>query len=320
MLRKLKIAAITPDNKHDYLTATIIEGLNSLPYVEIACTSHGNYARNILQDDEFVKFAATADAVLVFFGKVRGNSPPKRYLLDRIGSKNIAYVDGSEWTCTGYPESSDSVSKARLDASYRRGTPWIDTEMRSTCRYYFKRECYPEDEKDGIVPLLFGTMLDDIDDPLEHEYDVFCSFGQTNDGLRKEAVDLCKRLINEGKRVFLGSSIPRSEYRAALQRSLVAIDAWGGGDCCARLWEIAAMGICPIYQRYNIVFPDAFEEGQSCLAFSTARELEDRVREAIADRERTAMIGLKAQEHTLRYHTSTRRAEFVLRKMGLIDG
>lgn len=314
-----KIVVITPDRKHDYLVATIIEGLQLLK-CEIIASDVGNGIDKAWSDKDIVREMNDADHVIVFFGKVRGNRAPKRHLLEAIDVRHkLAYVDGSEWTCTAWPES-NQVAEAKVNPARRRGKPWLDDYMLRQARWYFKRECYPEDVAKGIIPLPFGVMKHDVRDPAPiRDIDVLCSFGQTNDGLRAEAVEICKRLAKEmpEHRFCLDTGMDRATYEDVLSRSRMVIDAWGGGDCCARVWEAVGVGACVHRQKYNIVVPNDFKNGTQILDYSTAEGLETGLRTYLKDENREIVnaIGVNAQNHALAYHTSLARTIYLLEKM-----
>ena len=105
----MKIIAITPNFKFDAVAPLVLEGLYDLGH-DVLCTDHGNGARIVLSDEEIINHSKDADYVFVLWGKIRGNRPPKYYLLDRINRPEVtAYVDGSEWTCTGYVDNNDKI-------------------------------------------------------------------------------------------------------------------------------------------------------------------------------------------------------------------
>lgn len=316
-----KVVAITPNNKTDYLASTIIEGLQLLNY-EIIATDKGNGITHAWSDSDIIMHAKDAEYILVFFGKIRGNNPTKRYLLDRINAKyKTAYIDGSEWTCTALPES-NQVAQAKKDPLRRRGNPWLDAEMFAKANWYFKRECYPQDISHGIIPLPFGVMKKDVvlsTDNHNKDIDVLCSFGQLNDGLRSEAVEICKKLAKElpDKNFCLQTGMNTETYKNILSRSRIIIDAWGGGDCCARIWEAVGVGACCFRQKYKIIIPNDFVNEQQIVNYTSASELENKLREYLSDnnKDKVTSIGINGQKHAMQFHTSVERTRYMLEKM-----
>jgi hypothetical protein len=155
------VGCITPDGKQDYLAELVIEGFRVRGDILVASDlSNGILASEVMSDDKFVKLSPQFDMLLVFFGKVRGNRPPKWHLLDQMKNvprDRIVYIDGSEWTCTGW-EANNQSRDSLLDPSKRRAEPWLNEPMLKRAGHYFKRETYQQDRLRGVVPLPFGLF------------------------------------------------------------------------------------------------------------------------------------------------------------------
>jgi hypothetical protein len=314
----MKIIAITPDRKTDYLAETVIDGLQQLN-VEIIASGLGNGINKIYSDDEIIKHSKDADYIFVIWGKVRNNFPPKYYLLNKINRPKVTiYIDGSEWTCTGYPNPGQ-LHQAQIlkNETFRKGEPWINEEIFKYCKHYFKRECYKEDLGRGIKPLLFGALKRFFREDLQDKktIDLFCAFGQEKDGLRKDAIAISKKLKNEGYNVVIANNLPYEEYNKILHSSRITIDAWGGGDCCQRLWENMAAKTCCAIQEYNIVFPDDFTDMKNAIKYKTAKELETKIRIALNNSDLCNSITINGYNHLLKYHTSKKRVEGILNEI-----
>ena len=218
----------TPFKKSDYLAETIIEGLYQNG-IELKCSCPGNGVseNDILSSDELIEYAKTADYVFAIWGKKKGIYPGVDYnLVKKINQpQKTVYIDGSEWNCHAqtYP---NQVAMAKQNPQLRKGTPWINEDMYSYCNYYFKRECYPEDKKQGIIPLLFGAVDKNFSEYelLEDKtIDIFCSFGQVNDGLRLEATQICQKLKNEGYNVVTESNLDYETFKKYILSSYISI-------------------------------------------------------------------------------------------------
>ena len=110
----MKIVAITPNKKHDYLTSSIIEGLIK-NNIEVIASDKGNGIKIFFSDKQLIEHSKDADYILAFFGKIVNNKPPKYYLLEKINRPEItAYIDGSEWTYTGYAEENQVSESKRI--------------------------------------------------------------------------------------------------------------------------------------------------------------------------------------------------------------
>lgn len=313
----MKVACITPDRKSDYLVATVLEGMQDLG-VELVVSDPGNGVTDTkLSDAEFIEAAKGSDLVIAFFGKVRGNTAPRWHLLDSVElprSRKV-YVDGSEWSATGW-EASGQADAALKDPTRRRGTPWLNGPMLNVCGHYFKRETYPDDLKLGIKPLPFALRKHHIIDDVEKDIDVFCSFGHTKTGLRREAIQLVTDFKNTATapvNVVVRNDLPRDEYIRTLARSRVVVDCWGGGDTCDRFWEAVGAKACVLYQRYQVEFPNPFIDFKHAFSFNTVSGMSNMLHRLVYGEDETERVGYQGFEHALRFHTARHRAEEILR-------
>ena len=311
----MKIACITPDNKRDYTCEQILEGFASLGH-QLIVSDPGNGINNFAMSDvEFLDASKDADLLLIFFGKQRGNRSPRRYLANELGlpKEKIFYICGSEWSCTGW-ESGDQATASLSDPSRRRGEPWIDEEMFQKCGKYFKRECYPQDLIRGIIPLPFAMAKRHImTNPINKDIDIFCSFGHTKTGMRREAIEVVqnfKKKVEQYKNlnIVVKNGMSQEEYTNTLKRSRIVIDAFGGGDTNDRFWEGVGAQACVLYQRYNIVFPNPFEDWKQAVSWSNVSELANCI-ERLAYGTEANQIGIRGFNHALQYHTVELRAK-----------
>lgn len=314
------VGCITPDGKQDYLVELVIEGLrNRGDQILATDLSNGVTPREVLNDEEFIKASSKFDALLVFFGKVRGNRAPKYHLLDSLKDypkERIAYIDGSEWSCTGW----DGPTQARdslLDPSKRRGEPWIDEKMFQRVGHYFKRECYQEDVDRGIIPLPFGLFDRHILPTKDKDIDLFCSFGHTKTGLRKQLIDACQKLQKErpDKKIVVGAGYDRKTFSDMVNRSLVVVDAWGGGDCCDRFWEALGSQACCLYQRYNIVMPRPLCDWIEVVSFADAKEFEKSANLLLDHPDLSLEIGRRGHSFAKNFHSSQARADEIMQRI-----
>jgi len=314
----MKILAITPDRKRDYTAEQTVEGLRLLG-VDIEATGFGNGISSIVDDNRAVSFHY--DAVFCFFGKVRDNNPPKHYLLPfvQVSRDKIVYIDGSEWTSTGY-RSEKQKDLSALNPEIRRGDPWINAEMLKNCGHYLKRETYPVDVKSGIIPFPFSMSKRHVVDTLDKDIDVMCVFGQNQTGLRRQVEDSCKKMseIFSEKRFIVSNSLRPDQYLEALRRSRIVIDAWGGGDTCDRFYEAVGSKACCLYQSYNIVNPDPYEDMEHAVEYRSIEEFEHKLSILLSNKDLALKIGEKGFDHARRFHTTESRARLALLKVGLL--
>ncbi|NBP00905.1 MAG: glycosyltransferase family 1 protein [Proteobacteria bacterium] len=310
----MKIIAITPNKKRDYTTELVVDGLLNLG-VEIIASDLGNGITKSFSDEEILK-VNDANFVLAFFGKVRDNQSPKYYLLNSLKNKfKIAYIDGSEWTYTGY-QMKDQMINSLVDPSKRRGHPWINHDMLNFCDLYFKRECYKQDLDLGIIPLLFGMTPRHLLNDEKKDIDVMCVFGQHSTGMRKEITNYCYDLKQKTNyNIVVSNSLNEKEYREVLSRSRIVIDAWGGGDNCDRFYEAIGAGACCLYQKYQIEFPDKFEDFVHAVSYDDMSSFSNNLNFLLKEKELSLKIGIAGKQHGLLYHTSINRAKTVIERM-----
>jgi len=307
----MKIIAITPDRKRDYTTEQTLEGLKQLG-CEIMASDVGNGIQKAYAEEQLLN-EKNVDAVIAFFGKVRDNRQPKYHIAKLLKDRlPIIYVDGSEWTCTGYP-TKDQLKDSLVDPAKRRGTPWLNHEMLTLANFYFKRECYTEDLRKGIKPHPFCLTQRHLIQSDEKDVDLMCVFGQTTTGLRKEVMQICMKLKQETNfNIVVQENVEPNEYRQLLARSRIIVDAWGGGDTCDRFYEAVGAGACCLYQRYNIVQENPYEDFQSAVEYWDPASFLERVSLLLNSKQLCLRIGDRGKQHALSYHTSEYRARKIL--------
>ncbi len=314
----MKIACLTPDLKRDYLCEATLEGLHKLDHQLVVSDPGNGSCVRALTDSEFVSQANRCDALLVFFGKVRGNKPVRRHLLDRVTlpREKIAYIDGAEWRADGW-HTEKQVVASLTNPSARRGEPWIDEEMFKRCGHYFKRECYPQDLTRGIVPLPFALCDRHVIATDAKDIDVLCSFGQTRTGMRREAVEVVTRFketmdTSLALNVVIRGNLSPAEYKDHLRRARVVVDAWGAGDTNDRFWEGVGAKACVLYQHYNVLMPDPFVDWEHAVSWSTTSELSSRLHRLVYSGDEVLEVGERGLEHAKLHHTAANRAERIL--------
>lgn len=332
----MRVALITPDRIYHPFVAMMIEGLRAR-----GDEFFGSDPGNGLKPEEVLDYEAgwlmaaeSADAVLVFFGKegsLAAGEPrsraPKYDLVEALDDNGtrakVAYLDYSEMTATGRPNPGQ-IEAMRLEPRLRAGIPWFNAWALNHCNLYFKRECFMDDElMAGVYPIAFG-MLAEYETPIPKQgkdWDLFCCFGHTATGLRKEVVAECQRLraVHRGRKIVIKDRLSLREYRQCLARSKIVVDAWGHGDHCYRLWEAAGAQACVLYQRYQVLTgPDWFVEGEEAVSYSTVKEFRERAESLLELREETMAIGRRGFRRAYSHHRGQARVEYVFKTMGLL--
>lgn len=309
----MKVIAITPHQKHDYLASTIIEGLYDLN-IKVIASDEGNGVKKVYTEEEIIKESKNSNYILAFWSK-KINPAPQYHLLKKINLPHkTAYIDGSEWTATGYYDTPLQHIEALRNPSRRKGTPWINEEMLQYVQWYFKRECFPEDKKRGIIPLPFGAVKEYFHKPVNKNCDFLCAFGQTYTGLRASVQRISKDYRKINKKIEIGP-FELNLYKQKLSESIMIADAWGSGECNARFFESVANKVCVIHQKNNIIIPFEYEDGITSVEFTNIEEFKNKLDYYLNNLEEAKKIGENAYVHTLKYHTSKERVKYMVEMM-----
>jgi len=309
----MKIITINPYNSPDFLANTILEGFSKIKDLEIIASAPNQYIKNIYNDQEIVAHSKDADYIFIIWDKSKDDRPqPKYYLADIINKpEKTIYIDGSEWTYNGYPNPKiQQVMDSKIDPKKRKGYPWIWEEMWQKVAFYFKRECYQEDIDDfGCIPLPFGILdkyYSNIN--VKRDIDLYVGFGQNDTGLRNDIENYVKAL-NLPKVVV--NKFPYDQYLLMMARSIMTVDSWGGGDCNARFFEIIANGSTLFCQKYNIIIPYPFVDGETYIEFKNMDEFHEKLHYYLKNIDKALEIGRRGYVHGLTYHTSLKRVEYI---------
>jgi len=316
----VKIIAIFPNGLKDTIARLISDGFDNTKNVDLI---RYDYLNKKYTEEEIINHSKNANYIFVFWCKYQHQFAGQNYphdLLDKINKPEITvYVDGSEYNCTGHP-SPNQGKLSKTDPSKCKGEPWIDEKMYERCKWYFKRETYEEDlERKKIIPLLVGAESSFFKENgnwwKEKEYDIFCSFGHTTTGLREETQEICLKLKDEGFNNIIGSGFPYKQYMDYIIQSHIGVSAWGAGNSCRRMWEIMSNKTCCFVQKKQILFPNIFEDGVSYVEYSTPEEFESKARHYLKNKDKCIEIGKNGYEHIKKYHTGTKRLEYMLKVM-----
>lgn len=293
------ILAFTPHGKHDYLAHTVIEGMYASG-VDLRCTGNRNGERVRITAEEIFRLQDQADFILVIHYK---GCNDYNFLNNIKDWSKIVFIDGSEWSFNYLPPFS-------LDRLY-------SSELLSRVGFYFKRECYDYHIERGIIPLPFGAVTSDFANiDSGKDIDVLCAFGQPKSFVSSEdktqwrqvAMEAVNELADEGYTVIT-NKVPN--YLQHVNRAWLTVDAYGGGECNQRTFQIPANKSIGLYKRFGIKLPN-YEEGRDYLAWDTKQELKEKVREYLADKQKLSYISRQAYENTLQYHTAKARAQYIL--------
>jgi len=317
----MKIIAITPYQKMDSLASLIVDGLYDNG-IDVIATDFGNKVRRTYTDDEVIKHSKDADYIFAIWGKhgANGVPSPKFYLLDKINRPDIvAYIDGSEWTCTGYQDSPTQLQDSLTNMDRHRGSPWINEEMYNKCNWYFKRVVFEKDlEREKVIPCYLGAWNEYFEtSDVQKEYDLYCSFGgyagHADTGLRSLIYAYCKNL--KGVKSIVGQRLNHKMYLETISKSYIGISSWGAANCCRRMWEILSNKTCCFIQKPFIIYPNKFVDGESCVYYETMDEFREKLDYYLKNKEECVRIGQNGYEHVKKYHTGKARVKQMLDRM-----
>tara|TARA_E500000305_G_scaffold111694_1_gene126843 strand:- start:3193 stop:4179 length:987 start_codon:yes stop_codon:yes gene_type:complete len=318
----MKIIAIFPNGYKDTMAGLIFDGLSNTK-INLDLIVY-DYLNKKFTEDEIVEHSKDADYIFVFWCKYQSKYAGSEYpldIMDKINKPEItAYIDGSEYNCTGYPNPKNQAELSKKDTRLCKGEPWINEEVYNRCQWYFKRETYKEDlNRDKIIPLLVGAKsgYDKLEEKWwsKKNHDIFCSFGHTGTGLRLEVQNVCENLKKQGFNVIIGSNFPYDEYLQYIIDSHIGVSSWGAGNSCRRMWEIMSNKTCCFVQKKEILFPNIFEDGVSYVEYQTPEEFEEKARYYIKNKDECIKIGIKGYEHIKKYHTGVKRLEYMINVM-----
>ncbi len=152
----MRLLCFSSPREWEYVYLSLAEGLRELG-VELAFTGD-DLEPSLARDEAILRSARDADGVVVFAHK---HVPLPRRLLPRIRAARpglpVVFVDGSEWSVSGFP-TIWQVESSRRDPAKRRGVEHFDRAMLDLVGpgRYLKRECYAEDLAIGIRPFPYA--------------------------------------------------------------------------------------------------------------------------------------------------------------------
>lgn len=270
---KYKIAVITPKNKNDYLTETVLDGLlcikkqnNDLDFkLPKKYPSIVDVYSHTLPDMDFVDYALKSDLIIFMWGKDNTDYE----LADRINHfEKTVYIDGSEIGKNGRYDL--NIQNAILDGTYE-GRGKIDLVMENKCALYFRRE---KPYIRNIIPFPFGIeskYLKYFDQRIKKDIDFFCVFGQDEYPLlRRECGEVLVKFCRENNFNCFVQKTDKDNFYKTLSRSKVGISVGGGGYDTARFWEILGNNCILITENIDI-----YNQGSDALNFKRIYQFKD---------------------------------------------
>lgn len=282
---------------YDYLTATLMEGLQELGH-EIVSSESSNYTTKT-SDKQLRRCAENADLIIV-----GSNRKVRHWLVEGVENINKIFVDGDDSQEFKVP--SHILFKAVFKRELNRF--WVNIH------------------DEPVYPLPFAAEKRYFRGELAKIRDISVSFSANLDAnVMRHSVRYRLKKIgsaaifcgNTGERAYLsaksvGMPIDTPKYRDVLFRSQIGVSVAGAGYDCARYWEILAAGALLMTQELDIVIPNQFEDGVNCVVFKSLDEFEAKLEELMSDPVKVRRISESGYAHLLRYHTSVARASYFL--------
>jgi hypothetical protein len=111
------------------------------------------------------------------------------------------------------------------------------------------------------------------------------------------------------------TSIDRAEYLKILSQSKTSVSVRGAGCECYRYWELPAKGLVMIADEHELPIENDFTDEQ-IFKFKNLNDLEQiLIKLKTVSPEVLEEMALKSLQHTVKYHTPKKRAEYILRKI-----
>lgn len=265
-------------------------------------------------DDEIIEHSKSADYIFVLWSKFPSpydkNPGGKMYLVDKINEPDkTVFIDGSEYCYSGWPVH----GQLRKDKSnYTKGNPWIWQEMRDRVKWYFKRETFPEDVYEhNIIPCPYPFRMEDRQPNRKKDISLFCAFGHLTTGLRAEVDNVSRTLTHELPLIVGAQPGGRENYLNLMSKSYLTADAWGGGDCTVRRSEVHMNSVALIMQKWNILEPNTFTDGENVITYNTPEEFREKADFYLKDLDKLIEIGENGYKHGMKYHSTEKRVQYI---------
>lgn len=284
---------------YDYLTATIMEGLQELGH-EIISSEESNYTKKT-SDIQLRKAAENADLIII-----GGNRRVRTWLVEDIDNPNIIFIDGDDsQEFKVYPHILfKMVFKRELNIHWHNlnDEPVYPLPFAAENRYFKSTSCIRSLKVSFAANLNANVMRHSINQRLKNRNDnaIFC--GST------------------GERAYLsakshGMPIETPIYRDILCRSQIGVNVVGAGYDCARFWEILAAGALLMTQELDIVIPHPFTDGVNYVVFKSLDEFNVKLDSLLSNPDTVTQIAEAGYQHVLHYHTTTARADYFLNRI-----
>lgn len=291
----MKIVCIQ-STTYDYLTSTIIEGLQELGHSVIA-SENSNGARKS-SNSEIIDGANNADLIIIF-----SNVNVRHELINNVNNPNKIFVDGSDHQFFSVPRHIrfKAIFKRELNRAWinQNNEPVFALPFAAERRYFAGKSSGRDLDLSFVAGLASNTV----------RYSVFYRL------LRKSNPNFYVGSTDESAYKHLrikGGPTETPVFRDILFRSKVSVNVVGAGYDCARYWEILASGAMLLTQELEIEMPFPFVSGDTCIIFKTMDDLDEKIDLLFSSPGLIQTVAERGYQHLLKHHTTRARAQYLL--------
>ncbi|MDD5013717.1 MAG: glycosyltransferase [Atribacterota bacterium] len=185
---------------------------------------------------------------------------------------------------------------------------------------YFKREYYKDKSySNKIYPLSFSYSPQYIPDmDIEKNYHLF--WAGRGYSKRYRYLKLAEEITKNLPKVMVVSKKMRTiynqkEYSQKLLQSRIALNFKGYGWDNLRYYEIPLHKTLLFSKRHPLVIENDFTDGHNAIFFSSLEEMQEKLLFLLSNPDYVDRVRIRGYGHCIKYHTTTRRAEQMLRKI-----
>jgi len=319
-----KIVCLIPPY-YDFLCATVIDGLKQLN-----CRLHCNERTNNATEKEYTPLkellANCNDCDFIFLFSSADYSSRKRFIIENNLRKKTVYLDGSD-----NRKLEDPDAFRIFNLCFKRELPFLKFVLKSILdskhildplrklkRYYLYSRY--------ILSLPFAAeqvYFSNIRENIKKDISVSCTLRPhaCNPPERARVIELIRDLnipnavigpINKANYRTDSFDKLKEEYFKVLARSRISVSYPGLGFDTGRFWEILANKALLFSPPIQIKMPQPFLEFKHFIPYSNLSQLKNRLLYYSNNEEERERIADAGYRHLLQYHTSKKRAEYLL--------
>jgi Glycosyl transferases group 1 len=297
---------------YDFLTATIIEGLNALSSekrIDLIATTWSNYARSSQIRSRREIYQARRSFDLAILGTNEGVDVELFWDVARPG--HSICIDGSDNPQFTYPPSEFTLY-------FKRELYNMSHDNIRACPFAIERRWFSQlsNRLRYFLAACFGPSTDERARTLEYLKSLSwpnIKFGEVPmnklASLSGIILGQCSFLVWQRSRFAVGHNY---KYYRILRSSLLALGLPGLGIDTGRYWEILGSGALLIFPATGLQIPNPLLPDEHFLEYASFDDLHEKLQWAKVERKRINNMRQRAREHCSRHHTTRQRARYVI--------